>query len=120
MATRATYCFKDVGHKTTAYIHWDGYPAGAAEYFNNALISKSKGYLATKFIKANDAEITQSHEIHGDTEYQYDIELENNNLKAYKVNREWGEGCDHASDNPKTELIFDGSLNNFIKEYLNV
>ena len=48
MATRATYCFKDVGHKTTAYIHWDGYPAGAAEYFNNGLISKSKGCLATK------------------------------------------------------------------------
>ena len=39
MSTRANYIFKS-GRKTLAtfYIHHDGYPEGAAEYFHKALI----------------------------------------------------------------------------------
>jgi len=79
MATRATYCFKPSENnsrrrKHFVYIHYDGYPTGAAVYFYNALHHDGKGNFATVFIKANHhAELTDSHEQHGDTEYQYDI-----------------------------------------------
>ena len=76
MATRATYSFKSqYGAKTTIYIHFDGYPQGAALYFNQMLTSPSKGDLATQFIRANaSAEITKSEDSHGDTEFHYEIE----------------------------------------------
>jgi len=75
MSTRATYRFADADQPTTTiYIHHDGYPDGAAMYLYNALVNQSKGNFATQFIRANaGAEITRSHEIHGDTEWRYDI-----------------------------------------------
>lgn len=80
MSTRATYRFTDQQESrwtkptTTIYIHSDGYPAGAAWYFYLTLINPSHGDMATQFIRANErAEITHSHESHGDTEYRYDI-----------------------------------------------
>lgn len=73
MSTRATYQFKNNGWSgldTTVYIHHDGYPEGAAHYFKAACDSERSGVEG--FIAANErAEITQSHEIHGDTEYRY-------------------------------------------------
>lgn len=74
MSTRATYCFDCKGYKTTVYIHHDGYPEGAAAYFYNTLIKSSKGNFATQFIRANEgAELTRSHDQHGDTDFQYNI-----------------------------------------------
>ena len=80
MATRATYQFnsKNPEVTTTVYIHYDGYPQGAAYYFYQTLLNPSSGNLATQFIKANNqAEITKSHEAHGDTEWQYTIDGDN-------------------------------------------
>lgn len=81
MGTRATYRFAPgIGENrrhepiTTIYIHWDGYPEGAAAYFYAMLVNPSKGNMATQFIRANEqAELTLSHDIHGDTEYRYDL-----------------------------------------------
>lgn len=71
MSTRATYKINN----TTIYIHHDGYEQGAATYFYNAMITENKaGNLETYFLRANEkAEITESHESHGDTEYRYNI-----------------------------------------------
>ena len=74
MSTRATYRFipkNSVRGRwqsiTTIYIHHDGYPEGAASYLEDA-------FTAEAFLAKNDrAEVTESHEIHGDTEYRYDI-----------------------------------------------
>ena len=80
MATRATYQFnsKNPEVTTTVYIHYDGYPQGSAYYFYQTLLDPSSGNLATQFIKANNqAEITKSHEAHGDTEWQYTIDGDN-------------------------------------------
>lgn len=77
MSTRATYRFsgEEWCPPTTIYIHYDGYPTGAAWYFYTMLTNPSKGSMATQFIRANDqAEVTESHECHGDTEYRYDLE----------------------------------------------
>lgn len=80
MGTRATYRFVNTksGYpqpKTTIYIHWDGYPEGAAVYFYQMLLADGKG-MAEQFIIGNAelAEITGSHELHGDTQYQYTID----------------------------------------------
>ena len=80
MSTRATYGFSSSENPDiTLYIHHDGYPEGAAIYVCNALeersYNKRQDYLtAESFIRANNrAEITRSHERHGDTEYRYDF-----------------------------------------------
>lgn len=82
MSTRATYQFNNGDSNShfktlhTVYIHHDGYHSGAASYFYAALMHPSRcGGLVDAFIRANDgAELTKSHEIHGDTEYRYYVE----------------------------------------------
>ena len=80
MGTRATYKIE----KTTFYIHYDGYEEGAAQYFLNMVRAQSeidrngmptnRGGNAENFLRANRlAEFTESHELHGDTEYEYDL-----------------------------------------------
>jgi hypothetical protein len=77
MSTRATYSFRPknelISKTTTVYIHHDGYFEGAAIYFWNAF-QGGKGCMATKFIRANnEAELTDSHDAHGDTDYKYSL-----------------------------------------------
>lgn len=75
MSTRATYQIDF----TTFYIHHDGYPEGAAEYFANALDPEQRvqdrspnASLADDFFRANSrAELTEGHDSHGDTEFRY-------------------------------------------------
>ena len=79
MSTRATYSFQSSGKPTiTLYIHHDGYEAGAGHYLAQAFAeggeNRNDYFTVESFIKANDrAEITGSHEAHGDTEYRYDF-----------------------------------------------
>lgn len=100
MSTRATYEFMPSGNglkanKTAVYIHYDGYPEGAAVYFWTALRTHpNKGCPATQFIRANpEAELTGSHETHGDTEFRYTIDgdrWEDAGIKAEKrYGKEW-------------------------------
>lgn len=104
MATRATYRFTN----TYIYIHYDGYPEGAANYFYQTIISPSKGNFATQFIRAvPSAEITSSHAIHGDTDYRYDITGTGPNatIEAYaRLGKEW-------------RHFFNGTLYQFISTY---
>lgn len=109
MSTRATYQIKSDYSTVTLYIHHDGYEAGAAMYFYNAITFKNQsGTFAEKMIRANDrAEITESHKMHCDTEYRYNIE--GKKLKAYT------HGHDYDKDNkPVFKLIFDGLISEFI------
>ena len=92
MATRATYRFASSNPQRndgdiTIYNHWDNYPAGAAEHFFQALVHSGEyGLLrAESFIRGNErAEITESHEIHGDTDYRYDIDVAEQTVKMWK------------------------------------
>ena len=85
MSTRANYIFKS-GRKTLAtfYIHHDGYPEGAAEYFHKALIyGNGKIDSPDTFFRANDAcEISG---IHGDIEYLYELDVNTQKIKIYKI-----------------------------------
>lgn len=108
MGTRATYSFKDtsIRNRTTyIYIHWDGYLEGAASYFYATLVHPSKGDFATQFIRANEhAEITDSHEIHADTEYRYYVEGRGPeaDIMAYIV------------EGTKQRLLFSGKVYEFV------
>lgn len=122
MSTRATYEIDG----TTFYIHHDGYPTGAASYFMAALqyIVDDKPRAINSgfkdvFMRANDnAEITRSHEAHGDTDYRYTIATDN----------EWhtmrGHGVDVLSIKVESvgwsecpgKTLFEGPLADFIAQ----
>jgi len=74
MSTRATYKFvseRRGAGSHTAYIHHDGYPTGAAGYLTNQ--GRAISDINT-FIRANEqAEMTQDHDSHADTDYRYTI-----------------------------------------------
>lgn len=116
MSTRATYRFADdvgtcLATVSTIYIHYDGYPEGAATYFYATLINASKGGFATQFIRANEhAELTKGHDVHGDTEYQYDVEGSGPGAMVYAYSVDWSDG-----DRPrKRRPIFSGTVLEFI------
>ena len=87
MSTRATYQFKQEGKPTVIiYKHHDGYPVGAADHLKCAVGSSNP---AEAFLRAHDeAEITESHEIHGDTEYRYNVI--NQQVEVYERNYDSG------------------------------
>jgi len=105
MATRATYQFISEWSGThTVYIHHDGYPEGAAEYFtkeNGAPIVKVESFLRSN----EKAELTKSHEIHGDTEYRYTVE----GTRLIAQNR--------VGFTDKFDTFFDGSVADFVQGY---
>lgn len=111
MATRATYCFHPAPGsfrpKVTFYIHYDGYPSGAADYFQAMLDCPNKrGGLADQFIRANEcAELTGGHDVHGDTEYRYDV-IGRKVRASRRVN---------FTD--RWEQFFDSSLEDFLAQY---
>ena len=127
MATRATYTFKtETQYKfegpadVHVYIHYDGYPSGAASYFNNALkllnerrvpLSNIRGGITEQFIRANNlAEITSHADNHGDTEFHYDITKGDTGpirIEAYELRR----------DETKYQF-FNGTLEGFVARYL--
>lgn len=114
MSTSATFEFENespIGEKSvTTYVHWDSYPEGAAEYFLNMIEAEGSIHagLGTRFIRANSrAEITESHDLIGDTEYQYDVS-QDGTLVAASMS---GFG-DRSRD-----VFFEGTIREFIDEY---
>lgn len=89
MATRATYYIESPLGQATFYIHWDGYPEGAAFYFWNMHHHVGEqGSYADAFHRANDqAEITGNRDTHGDTEYHYEL-LRCGSLRMMAKNRD--------------------------------
>lgn len=115
MSTRATYQFYGQwSANTTVYIHYDGYPEGAAIYFWNMYnVENKRGGYATQFIRANDnAEITTSHEGHADTEYRYTVDKDGL-LKAEKP------VYDKDYNLIEWEIFFVGHFTEFINKYAN-
>ncbi|KJU82458.1 hypothetical protein MBAV_005343 [Candidatus Magnetobacterium bavaricum] len=109
MSTRATYQFigdeRNFEPTVTFYVHYDGYPQGAAEYFRDMLKQKHGG-LATKFMHAVDAaELTLRHEVHRDTEYRYTITGDHHLTALVKI------------DSDTWDIFFEGTLAEFIKQY---
>jgi hypothetical protein len=114
MSTRATYQFTSRSKGThTFYIHHDGYPEGAAEYFFRAIAFNDQAAhsgLPERFFRANPrAEFTRGHDAHGDTEFRYSLEFdENNRLTLFKV-----EASSISDDTWRT--VFSGGPEEFLR-----
>ena len=131
MSTRATYRItEDKGEEfptDTFYIHYDGYPEGAAEYFHQLLTyrEEQKVLLGTEFRRKSMAamfemgiplsEKTKDHDAHGDTEYRYNLFFGKigNQVQAYKRKSiDLGEQYfDHW------EEFFKDDIDKFIKQF---
>lgn len=107
MSTRATYQITcDNGQIITYYIHSDGYPKGAANYFKkmNDCSIENTCYAARFLIANQKAEITISHDVHGDTEFQYT--LDSNGWLLVK---------DIPLTRRNSKILFFGGLRDFIE-----
>ena len=123
MATRATYTFKSEGGiEAHIYIHYDGYPRGAASYFKKMMelleerqkpLSDLRGGLVEQFIRANkNAEFTEHWQIHGDTEWHY--EIDGDQLTVLEL--EGSKDLDDSEDR-KGRQFFKGSMGDYLKEF---
>lgn len=111
MSTRATYLFEagQIAPAVCFYIHHDGYLEGAAAYFKAAvLFENARGGLPAQFLRANDnAEFTESHQIHGDTEFRYTVKPDSHELLVEK----------YRHDTESWHRVYQGSLVFFIQQY---
>lgn len=86
MSTRANYIFlKNNISLCIAYIHYDGYPAGAANYFQKALLL-GDGRIDNpgEFLRANpEAELCS--DTHGDIEYLYTFDIDRQTILAEEI-----------------------------------
>lgn len=136
MSTRATYRIKELTSEGKSiiryfYIHYDGYPEGAASYFeallkHTTIVSEKQPYASlnidsfilrpgkaiTAFGLLAFAEFTQDHLEHGDTEYQYNLDFWHRQnewfVQAVKVDR-WGD------DRVMCKEFYNGSLKDYIE-----
>lgn len=107
MSTRATYKIDGV----CFYINYDGYMDGAAGYFWNMhhAMGKGRGGYAEAFLRGNHlASFTESHDVHGDTEYRYDLAGET--LTVWKRTGGW-------NDPANFEEVWSGYWWKFVNEH---
>lgn len=109
MSTPATYSF--IGEApapaaTTLYVHLDGYPQGAANYFRAMLLSDG-GARVEAFIRVNTlADVVSAHNVWPNTCFRYT--LTQTHLLAEERLVDFEEGW---------QTIFDGELMDFINNY---
>lgn len=121
MGTRATYTFKGDGESHTVYVHWDGYPTGAAEYLGATLKSDNvwelpryeadefaAGFVATVKTGGGNVRLAKSPRKFGDIQYAYTVTQKDGELwiKAQSINN-W--------DSWKAKTIWQGKLSEFIE-----
>ena len=137
MATRATYELHELDKEPDSlsgpvclYLHWDGYPDGAAMYFRRWLEEK---HTVLGFLMANPkAEVSDGHESHGDTEYRYTVHLKGSMDNGCVVPETWvkaeekkyaraqWEGLPEVPEDVvfyKWEQLFNGTLQEFVDKY---
>jgi hypothetical protein len=111
MSTRATYLLSTAydNDRICFYIHTDGYPEGAANYFYNMHHCKNSttGFAGRFFRKNANTEFTTCHEMHTDTEFRYTLNRQGE-LKAYKIS---------TIDN-QWNLFYQGAWYHFVNTYL--
>jgi hypothetical protein len=129
MATRATYTFIEPQRdlKNSCYIHYDGYPMGAASYFEgmyqlmttNSFSSRRRGGFVEQFLRANElAEVTVDADMHGDTEFHYDLisDLDSEvRIVAYKFT--WSDKTLDGHNIRQRVQFYEGTLTEFLKRY---
>lgn len=85
MSTRANYEFYNKEHELLGmcYIHHDGYPEGAAGYFQNCMLKHGGKLTLEGFIRAND-KCELCTERAGDIEYLYCISVDTQEIRVFE------------------------------------
>ena len=121
MATRAIYTFDDGYTQRHIYIHYDGYPSGAANYFEKWVGSgkswpvprfeadeAAAGFVAAVKDDPGNVRISDSRTRHCDVEFGYTVRLEGKALFIKVVSTNYWGG--ELNETP----IYDGPLYEFI------
>jgi hypothetical protein len=121
MSTRAIYSFIDATDTYHVYVHYDGYPSGAAAYFKQWLDSDlswtlprfeadeaAAGFIASIKTRQGNVRIAKNRTDAVDVEYGYRIYQDNDNRLCVQcvTTNYWG--VLHE------EVIFDGAMDTFI------
>ena len=86
MSTRANYMLHDNQIELgKVYIHYDGYPEGAASYFHKAMIQGSGELTLADFFRANPC-AKDSTFIHDDIEFLYKIDVAKQTVSVFRIN----------------------------------
>jgi len=127
MSTRATYRISTTNYwgveNQCFYIHYDGYPRGAARYFKEFLSNLDhlinggryrKGKAVVAFGMLAFSEFTEAHENHGDTEYRYNIyhDQQKGTFVVNSFKHSWGEDSQDIWSE-----FFKGPLEEFINKH---
>jgi hypothetical protein len=124
MGTRAIYTFEDNYSEVNIFIHYDGYPAGAAEYLAQWLGSEKSwplprfeadeaaaGFVAATKTRAGNVRIMPNRTAASDVEFGYRIGMKNG--KAWIQAAE----TDYWDETPSEHVFFDGLLSAFIDQH---
>lgn len=124
MGTRAIYTFKGFGESHHVYIHYDGYPEGAAGYFKNALESLkvwtlpryepdefAAGFVAANKSAAGNVRLAKSRTSACDVEYGYTVEPDKRIPSLLKLTVT---SCDFWESTNKETKLWSGPLVDFI------
>jgi hypothetical protein len=121
MSTRAIYSFRDQSDTYHVYVHYDGYPSGAAAYFKRWLDSglswelprfeadeAAAGFVAANKTGQGGVRLVKNRTDCVDVEYGYRIYQDDDNRLCVQ--------CVTANywDSIYEEVIFDGDMDTFI------
>jgi len=119
MSTRGTYTityrlFDKKVRTQHFYIHCDNYLSGCAAYMKMFIEGENRrGAGPEQFIRSIPwAEYTSHPDVHGDTEFHYEINSTNWTIDAYEIKQNW----EHPELTKKC-LVFSGLITEFINKY---
>jgi hypothetical protein len=121
MGTRAIYTFEDATDERHIFVHYDGYPTGAATYFKQWLDAgvtwtiprfeadeAAAGFVAAIKTGAGNVRIAGARFSYSDVEFGYRLFMRGNELHVQCAT------TDYWGDAPAEHIIFDGTMAEFL------
>jgi hypothetical protein len=121
MGTRAIYTFEDATDERHIFVHYDGYPTGAATYFKQWLDAgvtwtiprfeadeAAAGFVAAIKTGAGNVRIAGARFSYSDVEFGYRLFMRGDALHVQCAT------TDYWGDAPAEHIIFDGPMAEFI------
>ena len=123
MGTRAIYTFEDATDERHIFVHYDGYPVGAASYFQQWLAAgvswtiprfeadeAAAGFVAAIKTGPGNVRIAGARFTYTDVEFGYRLFMRDDTLHVQCAT------TDYWGDAPAEHIVFDGPLATFISE----
>jgi len=127
MSTRAIYTFEDATEERHIFVHYDGYPRGAAKYFLQWLDAgvswtiprfeadeAAAGFVAAIKTGAGNVRIAGARFSYTDVEFGYRLFMRGDTLHVQCAT------TDYWGDAPAERVIFDGPMDVFLDTAMEV